>query len=153
MGAGVLPTYWDCQTPATWFTYGSNHAGMVNFAFCDGSVRSITKVQATDQSSMPPPDPPTGQGTARWNAFQYLAGMKDGVTPDSTQLGVVRQAIDIFKEWLGCPTGAEEEAPLAGRSRQGVMHRSAHRRAESSTKVAPRASFPTSDNNGRDCLP
>ena len=46
MGAGVLPTYWDsgAQTPSTWFTFSSNHPGAVNFAFCDGSVCSISKI-------------------------------------------------------------------------------------------------------------
>ncbi len=87
MGTGAMPSYWDCQTPAMWFTFGSAHSDLVNFAFCDGSVRGITKVQATDKSAIPPPDPPAAMGTPRWTAFQNAAGTKDGNTPDWNQLG------------------------------------------------------------------
>ena len=87
VGTGVLPTYWDCQTPSTWFTFGSNHPGVVNFAFCDGSVRGISKVKATDKSSIPPPNPPAAINSPRWVAFQLLGGMSDNKTPDWSQLG------------------------------------------------------------------
>ncbi len=88
MGTGVLPSYWDCQTPATWFTFGSNHPGVVNFAFCDGSVRAMPKVAATDKSSIPPPDPPAAANTPRWTAFQLLAGMTDNTAADLKELGI-----------------------------------------------------------------
>ena len=46
MGMGCMPSYWDLQTPSYYFTFGSGHM-VVNFAFCDGSVRGITKVAAS----------------------------------------------------------------------------------------------------------
>jgi prepilin-type N-terminal cleavage/methylation domain-containing protein/prepilin-type processing-associated H-X9-DG protein len=88
MGAGVLPSYWDCQTPSAWYTFGSNHPGVVNFAFCDGSVRSISKVAAKDKSSIPPPYPSAALGSPRWNAFQCLAGIADNSFPDFSLLGL-----------------------------------------------------------------
>jgi prepilin-type processing-associated H-X9-DG protein len=88
MGAGVLPTYWDCQTPSTWFTFGSNHPAVVNFAFCDGSVRSISKIRATDPTTIPPPDPPGGTNSPRWVTFQFLGGINDNATPDFSLVGL-----------------------------------------------------------------
>ena len=93
MAIGVLPTYWDCQTPSTWFTFGSNHPGFVNFAFCDGSVRGISKVVSTDKYSSTsnppavPPDPPAAYGSAHWRNFQLLGGMNDNQTIDWSTLG------------------------------------------------------------------
>jgi prepilin-type processing-associated H-X9-DG protein len=80
LGAGCLPSYWDCQSnSATWFTFGSLHPGVVNFALCDGSVRSILKTSASS-----PPDTnstvPAQYGTARWTAFQQAAGINDNQT-------------------------------------------------------------------------
>ena len=68
MAAGVLPSYWDCQTPPQWFTFGSNHPGIVNFAFCDGSVRSITTVRATDPIANPPASPADPPAAAAANS-------------------------------------------------------------------------------------
>ncbi len=95
MATGVLPTYWDCQTPSMWFTFGSNHPNVVNFAFCDGSVRGLNKVAITDKeyvvgngaSPNPPPEPPAAINTPHWTAFQLLGGMNDNKTPDWSQLG------------------------------------------------------------------
>jgi prepilin-type N-terminal cleavage/methylation domain-containing protein len=43
MGAGALPTAWGLNDPAQWYTYGSNHTAIVNFAMQDGSVHAVRK--------------------------------------------------------------------------------------------------------------
>jgi prepilin-type processing-associated H-X9-DG protein len=77
-GSSQLPTAWGLGpaggTSATgqaypgWFQFSSKHAGVVNFAFADGSVRPITR--AADYSN-----------------FVYASGMADGVVVDFTALG------------------------------------------------------------------
>ena len=83
MGAGVMPSYWDCQSPPTWFTFGSGHPGHVNFAFCDGTVRSVLTIPASsaDQTAAGV-TPPALINTPRWVTFQQLAGIRDNATPN-----------------------------------------------------------------------
>jgi len=56
-----LPTAWGLSSTPAWYQYGSKHSagGLINFAFCDGSVRGL-------RTGMNP------------NVFQYAAGMNDG---------------------------------------------------------------------------
>jgi prepilin-type processing-associated H-X9-DG protein len=75
MAAGGQPTYWGLPEPTNWTTFGSKHTGVVNFAFCDGSVRSITKGVATDP------------GGADWYAFLYASGYQDGSVINWSLLG------------------------------------------------------------------
>jgi prepilin-type N-terminal cleavage/methylation domain-containing protein len=76
MGAGCMPTAWELTDPSGWYTFGSKHSAVVQFGFCDGSVRGFTK---------------TGKDTnwfsARWYALQDVAGANDGDVPDLSQIG------------------------------------------------------------------
>jgi prepilin-type N-terminal cleavage/methylation domain-containing protein/prepilin-type processing-associated H-X9-DG protein len=73
MGSGSMPTAWGLPTTPDWFTFGSRHSGgIVNFGYCDGSVRSI-------RSGI------TSPSTA-YNAFVYASGMRDGHVIDFSQL-------------------------------------------------------------------
>ena len=76
MGAGGFPTAYDLLSPAHAFTYGSNHGGIVQFAFCDGSVRGLRTC---------------GKDTP-WNsdqryAFLAASGMQDGAVVDWSLIG------------------------------------------------------------------
>ena len=74
MGAGTQPTcyglapiYGPNKNDYSWRQFQSQHPGLVNFAFADGSVRPVFK-------------------TADFNTFIYVSGMKDGVIADPTLL-------------------------------------------------------------------
>ena len=71
MGMGWLPTYRGLEDPPTRFGFGSKHAGVVQFAFADGSVRGVRR-------------PQVGSGTG---AFRPASGMQDQIAYDTAQLG------------------------------------------------------------------
>jgi prepilin-type N-terminal cleavage/methylation domain-containing protein len=73
---GTLPALNGNRTRADVGRYCSLHTAVNNFVFCDGSVRPLTKVLIQTY------DPPSVQ----WFAFQAIAGMNDGVTPDYSVL-------------------------------------------------------------------
>jgi prepilin-type N-terminal cleavage/methylation domain-containing protein/prepilin-type processing-associated H-X9-DG protein len=54
-----LPTAWGLSATPQWYQYGSKHTGVVQFSFCDGSVKGV-KI-----------------GTSN-TVYQYAAGMNDG---------------------------------------------------------------------------
>ena len=58
-GGFNLPTAWGLTETPDWTTYGSKHTGIVNFALCDGSVKSIS----------------IGANAA---VFTFASGMSDG---------------------------------------------------------------------------
>jgi prepilin-type N-terminal cleavage/methylation domain-containing protein len=74
-GSGSMPTAWGLPDPtgARWYKYSSSHTGIVQFAFCDGSVRPVT----TGLTS----------GTPGYNLFIYVSGMSDGQVINFSQLG------------------------------------------------------------------
>lgn len=76
MGAGALPTAWEILSPGQWYTFSSRHPGRTQFAFGDGSVRSITNAGST-----------TPWFTARWYALQQAAGTSDGAVVNFSLLG------------------------------------------------------------------
>jgi type II secretory pathway pseudopilin PulG len=75
MGAGCLPTAWDLLDPCQWNTYGSNHTGIIQFAYCDGSVHALRKN-----------GPTTPWFTNQWYALMNASGAQDGNVVDFTQL-------------------------------------------------------------------
>jgi prepilin-type N-terminal cleavage/methylation domain-containing protein len=76
MGAGAMPTAWDLLDPSAWYTFGSRHTAVVQFAFGDGSVRGMPKI-----------GPSTPWFSAQWYAFVNASGMQDGNVVDWSQLG------------------------------------------------------------------
>ncbi len=74
MGSAALWTDWGVPSDANvvhGYIFSSKHAGIVQFSMCDGSVRGIPK-GSTDSA-------------AGYNAFQELAGMKDGFVINQSQ--------------------------------------------------------------------
>jgi len=90
MGAGSMPTYWGLPTarPGTivngidvsqgWWHFSSRHTGIVQFAFADGSVRSLRKGIATEYRA---------PNNTDWLVFQRIAGMADGEVIDFSLAG------------------------------------------------------------------
>jgi prepilin-type processing-associated H-X9-DG protein len=74
MGAGSMPTAHGLPTDADahWNTFSSRHSGIVQFGFCDGSVRPIAKGLTSG---------------AGWYNFVYASGANDGMVIDFSTLG------------------------------------------------------------------
>jgi prepilin-type N-terminal cleavage/methylation domain-containing protein len=75
MGAGALPMAWDLIDPCQWYSFGSNHTAVVQFAFGDGSVRGLHKI-----------GPSTPWFTPQWYQLMNAAGAQDGYVIDFTQI-------------------------------------------------------------------
>jgi len=78
MGVGAMPTAWGIPNPppgsdpnGDWWHFSSNHSGIVQFCFGDGSVRSI-------RSGI--------TGGTDWNTYVYSSGWQDGIQADATTL-------------------------------------------------------------------
>jgi prepilin-type N-terminal cleavage/methylation domain-containing protein/prepilin-type processing-associated H-X9-DG protein len=75
-GAGSMHTVYGLVDPpgrrGAW-SFGSRHTGVVQFGFCDGSVRSLSKNVGTS-------------GTA-FNNYIFASGMQDGAVIDFSLLG------------------------------------------------------------------
>jgi prepilin-type processing-associated H-X9-DG protein len=71
--AGVaFPALGAIQLRPVLGTYSSNHQGVANFLWCDGSVRPIRKFSILAYDNLP----------AAWYVFQAAAGMRDGLAID-----------------------------------------------------------------------
>lgn len=75
-GTGSMAAAYDLLSPSQWYTYGAKHSGIVQFAFGDGSVRSVKKN-----------GPSTNWFTPRWYTFNYMCGGFDGGVVDWSQIG------------------------------------------------------------------
>jgi prepilin-type N-terminal cleavage/methylation domain-containing protein len=75
MGAGAVPSAWSTIDPAQWYSFGSKHTGVVQFAYGDGSVRSIRKI-----------GPSTDWYTPRYYQWLYITGAADGQVNGSNNL-------------------------------------------------------------------
>ena len=78
VGVGALPTVYGLGQvlDAEWRQFGSCH-GVVQFALCDGSVRSLRVGQTGNR---PPGDAPWANfaaGSSDWRLLQALAGYRD----------------------------------------------------------------------------
>jgi len=103
MGAGSLTTYLgippEVRQGVTWggggtisatgtgpWFWSSRHTGIVQFSFCDGSVRGIRKgISRNPAGTTNPPIPTSWPVDAQ--AFQKTAGMADGGVVDFSQIG------------------------------------------------------------------
>jgi prepilin-type N-terminal cleavage/methylation domain-containing protein/prepilin-type processing-associated H-X9-DG protein len=71
MGAGGQPTGFGMTNPSSWYQFSSRHGSLVNFAFGDGSVRSLTN------------NTPLGP---TFGNFVYASGINDGAVVDWSAL-------------------------------------------------------------------
>jgi prepilin-type N-terminal cleavage/methylation domain-containing protein len=76
MGAGALPTAWGPIDPGQWYSYGSKHTNVIQFAYCDGSVRPVKKI-----------GPNTDWFSNRWYHNMYASGVDDGSVIDWNAFG------------------------------------------------------------------
>jgi len=81
IGAGPLPTAWCFPQNGQWYTFSSNHTGIIQFSNADGSVRSVRKGVGTDSQGNP-----TWYST-EWYAVQRKGGIQDGEVVDEGILG------------------------------------------------------------------
>jgi prepilin-type N-terminal cleavage/methylation domain-containing protein len=78
-GVGVLSTVHGMgqSVDANWYQFSSNHSGVVQFCYCDGSVHAL-RIGSTAQGPPTPSDD--------WYVFMQLAGVRDGGTLDTSSL-------------------------------------------------------------------
>lgn len=74
LSPGAMPTGFNLQDPPGWANFSSRHTGIVQFVYCDGSVRPIRKSGGNNFYS------------DQWYAFQAAGGMADGMVLNSSQL-------------------------------------------------------------------
>jgi prepilin-type N-terminal cleavage/methylation domain-containing protein/prepilin-type processing-associated H-X9-DG protein len=86
MGAGCQATYLGlpAQGSANSWDFSSRHTAIVNFAFCDGSVRSFTRGIPSVGASL---NPNRANWSAQQTAWIGATGMQDGINVDFSSLG------------------------------------------------------------------
>ena len=91
IGVGCMPTKFGLQNSTTGsggssgsvpICFGSNHSGVVNFAFGDGAVRTIR----TGSTGVRNPLPGYPAMTADWAVLQQMSGATDGDVYNSNQI-------------------------------------------------------------------
>ena len=87
MGAGSLPFYWGLPTPAQWYTYGSRHTGVIQFAYGDGSVRRMRNGIATTPDAGTIWNDESAVSNTDWRNLQRAVGAKDGNVANLEMLG------------------------------------------------------------------
>jgi prepilin-type processing-associated H-X9-DG protein len=72
---GALPTAYGLPDAgrAVWYTFSSRHAGVVQFAFADGSARSFRRGRSAEMF------------TDEWWVLQEMAGWRDGSAPEKDE--------------------------------------------------------------------
>jgi prepilin-type processing-associated H-X9-DG protein len=87
VGVGSLYTVRGlCQgLSCEWRQFSSNHTGLVQFAFADGSVRPL-RVGEAGKAPPPPAAANFLAGSSDWRLFQCLAGYKDNTAVNASAL-------------------------------------------------------------------
>jgi prepilin-type N-terminal cleavage/methylation domain-containing protein len=69
--SGPFPVAWGLPTPAHYYSFGSKHPGVVNFALADGSIRNIRSGFTSG---------------SQWNTYVYMAGKNEGQVIDPSTI-------------------------------------------------------------------
>jgi prepilin-type N-terminal cleavage/methylation domain-containing protein len=94
MGSGALLTLWglredDNPDEDGYFCFNSKHPGIVQFCFCDGSVRALKLGNSRKRpvtTMVPVIGDPVDDGSMDWYVFQSLGGYRDGEVRDTQSL-------------------------------------------------------------------
>jgi prepilin-type N-terminal cleavage/methylation domain-containing protein len=80
MGNGYMWNAFGLPANVRRSSFGSRHAGVVNFAVCDGSVRALRAPIDAPATTVAPMSP-------QYEAYVGMAGMRDGRTFDASLIG------------------------------------------------------------------
>ena len=81
LGVGAMPTVGGMRSAkSSWFQFSSNHPGIVQFCFADGSVRALKPGSTAPGLLL------KGPYSQDWYVLQQLSGFRDGGTRDTSSL-------------------------------------------------------------------